>query len=121
MDDRIGRSELALVLELATTSERSNISAESFTNKEAERIAAEVGVSPEIFRAALAHVRSDELGSGSLLGPAANLSAETRLPHRIGADAARNGIAVGQASFPRLRGEIVEVGNGYGAHPPDGR
>ena len=112
--DPVTRGELALILDRASAMEQT--ADEELSREEAERIAAEVGVSPEDFHRALAEVRASRLGRDSLLGPPATLSTVSRIPAlaptpNTGDDIVR-AMLQGQTVLPQYQARIEEVAPG---------
>lgn len=85
-DDRISRGELTRALRLATEMQARRPSDEELSLAEAEQIASEVGVDPSEIRAAIASVRSMQLGGSGLLGPYGVLAGESTIPRAVGSD-----------------------------------
>jgi hypothetical protein len=111
--DPVTRGELALILDRASAMERTADG--ELSREEAERIAVEVGVSPDDFHRALAEVRASRLGRDSLLGPPATLSTVSRIPAlptpNTGDDIVR-AMLQGQTVLPQYQARIEEVAPG---------
>jgi hypothetical protein len=105
-DDDISRADLALVLKTAA-----EIQVESedvaLSLAEAERIAAEVGIQPADFRAALASHTPARPGKGRVFGPQGVLSAEGFIGRRVSPDHAAHMLA--QAQLKLSTGGRIEA------------
>lgn len=108
--DPVTRGELALILDRASALERATD--EELSREEAERIAAEVGVSADDFHQALAEVRASRPGRGRLLGPPATLSTVLRIQTRPRGDDIVRAMVHGQAILPQYQARVEEVAPG---------
>lgn len=75
--------------------------------EEAERIAAEAGIQPSDFRAAVAFLTSARSGKGSMFGPQGTFSAEASIGYRVPHDRAAHMLA--QAQLKLSTGGKIEV------------
>jgi hypothetical protein len=95
-NEGISRADFALVLKAASEMSVESRSDASLSLAEAERIAAEAGIRPDAFRAAVAAVATARSGKGRLFGPDGVLSAEASLEGQVAQDRAAHMLAQGQ-------------------------
>lgn len=98
--DRLSRSDLALALQAATALQAARSDEETVPVAEAERVAAEVGIDPATFRAAVRVVRSSRIGVPGLFGFRASLSGETRMNGSVTAGQAARMLTQAHLSLP---------------------
>lgn len=108
--DRISRSDLALVLKSAAELQALGSDREEMDLEEAERTAAEVGIEPAEFRAAVRALRASRVGSG-LLGPASGQAAEARIARRVDAREAARMLTQAHVALP-VTGSIESPADG---------
>lgn len=109
MHDPLSRSEFALIMRAAADAQARRRGEDVVSLDEAERIAAEVGIDPSEFRAAVQSLRAKRTGTRRFLGPAGVTAAEVTLPRAVVGEEAYQLLAEGQLSMALPGASIDQV------------
>jgi hypothetical protein len=105
--DKLSRADLAVIIKAATEAEGRRSGSDLIDQADAERIAAEVGINPAEFRAAMRALRANRVSGARFLGPPGMIAAEDTLPRPVTDAVAHQLLAEGQ-SFVSLPGAVIE-------------
>jgi hypothetical protein len=99
MRDKVSRSEFALIIRAAAEAHSRRSGEYAIPLDEAERIAAEAGISAAEFRSAVQAVRTNRMGTRRFLGPSGVMTVEETVPRAVSGEEACQLLAEGQLSM----------------------
>jgi hypothetical protein len=109
MDDRVSRSEFAVIIRAAAEAQSRRSGEEEIPLDEAERIATEAGIEPAEFRSAVQSLRAKRFGAKRFLGPSGVMSVEHRLPRAVAGEEPYRLLAEGRVSMGLAGAAIDQV------------